>query len=233
MGLVLGGLVFLVSGSRRFLDGAVAFTKLLRFSEIIIGLTPVAVDTSLPELVTFMVAAIRGQRDIAVGNVVGSYMFNIVGVPGVAGILAPAGIGVQGSLLMFDIPVMMAVAFACLPVFFTGGGIGRMEGAALFGYYVAYTLYLILTATHHGIHSGSIRPISAPFRTIRIIRPRIVHENNNAALMRGGVALFTLWLGLAGQRHTNGCGLRTGAENRHVRAAGKTVRIEGDVMCSG
>ncbi|WP_404366940.1 calcium/sodium antiporter [Marinobacter sp.] len=149
LGLVVVGLVLLVLGSRWLVDSAVAFAQHLGVSELVVGLTIVAAGTSLPEVVTSIIAALRGERDIAVGNVVGSNIFNIMGVLGIASIIAPEGIAVAPSVLAFDMPVMIAVAFACLPIFFTGGIIDRKEGGLLLGYYVAYTLYLILAASHH------------------------------------------------------------------------------------
>ena len=154
IGLVLGGLVLLVFGSRWLVDSAVSFAKYLGVSELVIGLTIVAAGTSLPEVVTSVIAAIRGERDIAVGNVVGSNIFNIMGVLGFASIIAPTGIKVSTAVIGFDIPVMIAVALACLPIFFTGGVISRQEGALLLGYYVAYTLYLVLAASHHDTLPG-------------------------------------------------------------------------------
>jgi cation:H+ antiporter len=147
--LVLGGLALLVLGSRWLVDGAVSFAQYLGVSELVVGLTIVAAGTSLPEVVTSVIAAIRGERDIAVGNIVGSNIFNIMAVLGFASIIAPTGIEVSTAVIGFDIPVMIAVALACLPIFFTGGVISRQEGILLLGYYVAYTLYLILAASHH------------------------------------------------------------------------------------
>lgn len=149
IGLILGGLSLLVIGSRWLVDSAVSFAQYLGVSELVVGLTIVAAGTSLPEVVTSIIAAIRGERDIAVGNVVGSNIFNIMGVLGLASIVAPAGIEISTAVIWFDIPVMMVVALACLPIFFTGGVISRQEGVLLLGYYVAYTLYLILAASHH------------------------------------------------------------------------------------
>ena len=149
IGLVLGGLVLLVLGSRWFVDSAVSFAQYLGVSELVVGLTIVAAGTSLPEVVTSVIAAIRGERDIAVGNVVGSNIFNIMGVLGFASIVAPTGIEVSTAVIGFDIPVMIVVALACLPMFFTGSVISRKEGVLFLGYYVAYTLYLVLAASHH------------------------------------------------------------------------------------
>lgn len=147
--LIIGGLVLLVFGSRWLVDSAVAFAQYLGVSELVVGLTIVAAGTSLPEVVTSIIAAIRGERDIAVGNVVGSNIFNIMGVLGLSSIVAPAGIEVSTALIGFDIPVMIVVALACLPIFFTGGVISRKEGVLFLGYYVAYTLYLVLAASQH------------------------------------------------------------------------------------
>jgi len=147
--MALFGLALLVLGSRWLVDSAVAFAHYLGVSELVIGLTIVAVGTSLPEVVTSVIAAMRGERDIAVGNVVGSNIFNILGVLGLASVVAPNGISVSPAVTGFDIPVMIAVAFACLPIFYTGGVISRPEGALFLGYYVVYTLYLILAASYH------------------------------------------------------------------------------------
>jgi cation:H+ antiporter len=140
-------LVLLVAGSRLFSNAAVDIARNLGVSELTIGLTLVAAGTSLPEVATSVVAAIRGERDIAVGNVVGSNVFNIMGVLGMSGALAPDGLPVSLAALQVDIPVMIATALACLPIFFTGHLIARWEGGVFLAYYVAYTLYLILSAT--------------------------------------------------------------------------------------
>ncbi|GAA0577011.1 calcium/sodium antiporter [Halomonas salifodinae] len=147
--LVVGGLALLVLGSRWLVGGAVSLAQALGVGEQVIGLTLIAAGTSLPEVVTSLVAALRGERDIAVGNVVGSNVFNLLGVLGLTVALAPTGIQVPPAMIAFDLPVMLAVALACLPLGFTGGTIVRWEGAVLFGYYLAYTLYLILASAHH------------------------------------------------------------------------------------
>lgn len=149
LALVAIGLILLVLGSRWLVDAAVSFARYLGVSELVIGLTIIAAGTSLPEVVTSLIAAWRGERDIAVGNVVGSNIFNIMGVLGLCAVVAPAGISVAPALLSFDLPLMFVVALACLPIFFTGGKISRQEGGLLLAYYVAYTLYLILAASHH------------------------------------------------------------------------------------
>lgn len=148
-GLVVGGILLLVVGARWLVESAVTIAQLLGISELIIGLTIVAVGTSLPELATSVVASIRGERDIAVGNIVGSNIFNILSVLGLSAIIAPEGITVSAAALSFDIPVMIAVAVACFPLFFSGYTITRWKGALFLGYYLAYTLYILMTATQH------------------------------------------------------------------------------------
>jgi cation:H+ antiporter len=147
--LVVAGLALLVLGSRWLVNGAVAFAQALGVSELVIGLTIVAAGTSLPEVATSLLAAIRGERDIAVGNVVGSNIFNVLAVLGLSGLVAPAGLPVSRALVTFDAPVMVAVAVACLPIFASGARIARWEGALFLFYYAAYTAYLVLAAQQH------------------------------------------------------------------------------------
>lgn len=149
LGMIVGGVLLLVWGSRWFVSGATAIARSLGVSELIIGLTILAVGTSLPEIATSVIASVRGERDIAVGNVVGSNIMNIVLVLGLSCIIALPGIPVPSAALRFDILVMIAVSVACLPIFFTGHAISRWEGFLFLGYYAAYTLYLFLSATHH------------------------------------------------------------------------------------
>ncbi len=142
------GLVLLVVGARLLVESAQVVARDMGVSELVIGLTVVAAGTSLPELATSFVAALRGQRDIAVGNVVGSNIFNALVVLGAAGIASGRqGIPVPVGVLTFDLPVMIAVSVACLPIFFTGWSISRWEGWVFLGYYGAYLLYLVLSHT--------------------------------------------------------------------------------------
>jgi cation:H+ antiporter len=143
-GLGFGGLVV---GSYFLVEGAVELAMGLGVSEEIIGLTIVAIGTSLPEIVTSIVAAARGQRDLAVGNVVGSNLFNLMVVLGVASIVSPAPIQVAPSLLEFDIPVMLATAVLCFPIFLTGKIISRKEGVFMVICYLAYNVYQIFSLT--------------------------------------------------------------------------------------
>lgn len=145
---IVGGLALLVLGARWFLDGSVQLARSAGLSELIIGLTIVAAGTSLPEVATSLLATWRGERDLAVGNVVGSNIFNILGVLGVAAVLGD-GVAVSGAARAFDIPLMTAVALACLPIFFTGHVIARWEGIVFLFYYAAYTAFLVLDARGH------------------------------------------------------------------------------------
>jgi cation:H+ antiporter len=152
--LILAGLALLVTGAHWLVEAAVGFARYLGVSELVIGLTIVAAGTSLPEVATSILAALRGQRDIAVGNVVGSNIFNILAVLGISVSVAPGDLIVAPSLLALDLPVMVAVAVACLPIFFTGNRIDRWEGGVFLGLYAGYTVYLILAATRHDALTG-------------------------------------------------------------------------------
>lgn len=147
--LILGGLGLLILGANWLVDSAVSIAAAAGVSELVIGLTVVAIGTSLPEIATSLIAALRGERDIAVGNIVGSCLFNLLCVLGFAAVLAPTPIAVSDAALHFDLPVMTAVAIACLPIFATGHQIARWEGAVFLAYYIAYTAYLLLDAAHH------------------------------------------------------------------------------------
>ncbi|MDT8368874.1 MAG: calcium/sodium antiporter [Longimicrobiales bacterium] len=141
------GLAALVVGSNLLVEGAAAIARGFGISELVIGLTLVAAGTSLPELATSLVAARRGERDLAVGNVVGSNIFNVLAVLGSAAVVRDLPIG-RGALT-FDLPVMIAVTFVCVPIFWTGGRIARTEGVVLVGYYLLYLTWLALNATSH------------------------------------------------------------------------------------
>lgn len=146
---IVGGLALLVLGARWLVDAAVTTATLLGLSELVIGLTIVAAGTSLPEVATSVLASLRGERDIAVGNVVGSNIFNVLLVLGAGSAVTSAGMPVPIGTLTFDLPVMIGVSVAALPIFFTGYRIARWEGIVFLGYYFTYTTLLILQATEH------------------------------------------------------------------------------------
>lgn len=148
--LVVAGLGLLVVGADWLVDAAVTFARALGVSDVVIGLTVVAAGTSLPEVAASIAAAFKGERDIAVGNVVGSNVFNILGCLGLSALAAGnAGLDVAPSVVRFDIWVMIAVALVCLPIFVSGREIARWEGGVLVGFYVAYVAYLVLAQQQH------------------------------------------------------------------------------------
>ena len=151
IGLIIAGLLLLVLGSHLLVDSSVIIARYFNVSELLIGLTIIAVGTSLPELATSVIATIKGERDIAVGNVIGSNIFNLLAILGLAGLLSPNGINVSDTALSFDLPFMIAVAVACLPIFFTGYIISRWEGGLFLAYYFVYIIYLYLAAVSHKI----------------------------------------------------------------------------------
>jgi cation:H+ antiporter len=153
LALVAGGLVLLIVGAGWLVDGATGLASALGVSDVIVGLTIVAAGTSMPEVATSLVATVRGQRDLAIGNVVGSNVFNLLGILGIAALATPGGLVVSPGVLAFDAWVMLAVALVCLPVFVSGMGVARWEGAVFLLGYVAYTLTLVRLAT-----TGAVAP---------------------------------------------------------------------------
>ncbi|MGE3512579.1 MAG: calcium/sodium antiporter [Vicinamibacterales bacterium] len=197
VGMVMTGLAFLTLGARWLVAASVAAATALGVNELVIGLTVVAAGTSLPEIATSVLAAARGERDIAVGNVVGSCIFNLLAVLGVGALTAPEGLAVSPGALTFDVPVMIAVAVAALPIFFTGYTIARWEGAVFLGYYIAYTVSLALDATQHAAATAFtaamvrfVMPLTAltlvviTVRAVRGRRPRTDDDMSRGAVTR-------------------------------------------------
>jgi len=141
---LLGGIAIIVAGADLFVDGAVALARLWRVSDAFIGLTVVAIGTSSPELVTTLVSSLRGPRDIAIGNLLGSSVYNIFFILGATCLFPASGIPVAAELIRIDIPVMVVVVLLCAPIFLTGRAITRAEGAAFVLAYAAYLTYLIV-----------------------------------------------------------------------------------------
>lgn len=142
-GLVAAGLISLVIGARLFVDGATAIARELGISEAVIGLTVVAVGTSLPELATSIVAAVQRNSAIALGNVVGSNLFNILGILGVTGLIIP--IAAAPRFLSADIPVALAATVVLALMLWWHGRIGRWGGGAMLSAYAGYTAWLVIT----------------------------------------------------------------------------------------
>lgn len=154
IGFVLLGLVLLVVGSQALVEAATDIARALDVSELVIGLTVVAIGTSLPEVATSVLAAMRGQRDLAVGNAIGSNLFNILAVLGVTAAISPNALEVPDGALSLDLPVMIAVAIACLPMFANGYALLRWEGALFLAFYAAYLGWLVIDAADHPIKNG-------------------------------------------------------------------------------
>jgi cation:H+ antiporter len=159
-GLFLVGLVALVAGASLLVDGATGIAAAFGVPDLVIGLTVVAIGTSLPELITSAIAALRGHRDIAVGNVMGSNLFNILGILGITALVG-GGLPVAEQVRTFDLAIMTIVAFACLPLLFTGWELRRWEGALFVGYAVLYTTYVVLAALRH--------PLVAPLEFVTVV----------------------------------------------------------------
>lgn len=146
--LLIVSIVALGLGSQWLVSGASSIARNLGVSEFIIGITVVAVGTSLPEIATTLAAVFRGEHDIAVGNAIGSCIVNLLGVLGLMAVISGHGIPVPIGALTSDFPVMIATAVACLPIFFSDHRISRWEGALLLAYYAAYAGFLVLEATN-------------------------------------------------------------------------------------
>ncbi len=142
LGLAFAGLALVIFGGMWFVDGAIRLARSAGLTEEVIGLTIVAVGTSMPELVTSWIAAIRKQSDVALGNILGSNIYNILGIGGVTALISPSD--VPAGIASFDNPVMVAVSLLLLAVAFTGLRIGRREGALMVGCYVGYVAFLLM-----------------------------------------------------------------------------------------
>ena len=138
--LMIVGLGLLVLGANLFVQSAVAIAKIFNVSDAIIGLTIVAIGTSLPELITSIVASLKKESDIAIGNVVGSNVFNILGILGITALIIPIStVGIS----YVDLGLMILTAIILLPLSRTGFSISRFEGAVLLSGYIGYMYYLI------------------------------------------------------------------------------------------
>ncbi len=152
---LVGGILLLTLGSRLLIEGASTIAGLLGVSEAIIGLTIVSLGTSLPELITSLLAAIRGQTDLAIGNVIGSCLLNQLLVLGSCSLISGgSGLVVENLLITKDIPIMVITTLACMPIFWTKGKISRGEGGVLLGLYVLYISDKIIHLTRPSLHSS-------------------------------------------------------------------------------
>jgi cation:H+ antiporter len=147
VGMTVGGIAVVVLGAEWLVDAAVGMAREFGVSDALIGLTVVAIGTSAPELVTTVVSTVRGERDIAIGNLLGSSIYNILLILGIACLVPAHGLALTPALVRVDIPIMVAVALVCVPIFISGRRVGRPEGGAMVVAYLGYLAFLLLTQT--------------------------------------------------------------------------------------
>ncbi|MBA2114882.1 calcium/sodium antiporter [Bremerella alba] len=179
------GLIALAFGSQWLVDGAVMVARQMGMSELLIGLTIVAVGTSLPEVVASITASLKGERDIAVGNVVGSNLFNLMCVLGMSAVIVPGGVPVASSAIWQEMPVMIAASVMCLPIFFTRYRIDRWEGGLLLAWYVIHTVYLVLAAVHSPLTTmvGSVALFGCVPLTVLILLVSVLYWRSSGPEM--------------------------------------------------
>lgn len=147
LSMMIGGLLLMIYGSHFLVSAATVIAQDLGLSERVIGLTVIGIATSLPALMTSLIAAMRGERDIAVGNVIGSNLFNLLGVLGATALISPEPLSISPNALVFDLPVMVAAAALTLPLFYSGYRVTRIEGLLLLALYVVYGLHIVSFTT--------------------------------------------------------------------------------------
>ncbi|TWT41395.1 calcium/sodium antiporter [Botrimarina hoheduenensis] len=185
--LIVVGLVLLIGGANYLVEGCVQLATRWGVSELVIGLTIVAIGTSLPELVVSILASLRGKRDLAVGNVVGSNVLNILAVLGLSATVAPEGVNVADQSLRFDIPLMVAVSVACYPIFLTGKSVSRVEGIAMLLLYAAYLAWLVYSfgvlnePPGYGSLAGFLTPLVLAMVWPAVKRRRLVGSSVKAS----------------------------------------------------
>ena len=147
IGMTLAGIAIIVIGAERLVDAAVGMAREFGVSDALIGLTVVAIGTSAPELVTTIVSTLRGERDIAIGNLLGSSIYNILLILGITCLVPAHGLALPAPLVRIDIPIMVVVALVCIPIFITGRRVSRVEGGAMVAAYVAFLAFVLTTQT--------------------------------------------------------------------------------------
>lgn len=145
--ILMVGIVLSVWGANLLVDGAVEIATRLGVSDAIIGLTIIAIGTSAPEMATTLVATLKDDREVAVGNLIGSSISNILVILGITCIASPAGVNVSRDILWFDLPLAAAVAIVCYPVFRSDKMISRREGVVFVVLYIIYFLTLVFIRT--------------------------------------------------------------------------------------
>ncbi len=180
------GFGMLVYGSDFLVNAAVSVATALGISELVIGLTVVAVGTSLPEIATSAMASWKGERDIAVGNVVGSNIFNSLCVLGASAVATDAGLAVPAAAMGYDVPVMLAASVACVPIFLVGYRLERWEGVLFLGYYGAYVAYLVLAAADSPLRDAFGAAMALFVIPLTVITLAVVYRRARRADAGGG-----------------------------------------------
>jgi cation:H+ antiporter len=181
--LVIAGFALLVLGGHWLVGSATEFARAFGVSELVIGLTVVAVGTSMPEAATAVAAVMRGETDMAIGNAVGSNLMNVLACLGLAGMVSPTGLPAAPALLNFDLWVMLGASVLCLPIIITGRRISRGEGCLLLGYCIAYLVYTLLAATHHDAlpaFSNAMLWVVIPITVLTLLGSLLIPGNTNA-----------------------------------------------------
>ncbi|SER43383.1 cation:H+ antiporter [Mycobacterium sp. 88mf] len=143
--MTVTGIAVVILGAEWLVGGAVGIAREFGVSDALIGLTVVAIGTSAPELVTTIVSTVRGERDIAVGNLLGSSVYNILLILGITCLVPANGLALTHSLVWIDIPLMVAASLACIPIFVSGRRVHRAEGAAMVTAYLGFLVFLLTT----------------------------------------------------------------------------------------
>ena len=175
IGFLIAGLVLVVLGSGWMVDSAVTIARIFGLSELVIGLTIVSIGTSLPEIATSMSAARKGNADIAVANVMGSNLYNILLTLGLTLVIAPGILPVSADAIKLDLPFMVAVSIACIPVFIAGFNLTRTDGILFLTYYAGYLAYLVMStlgssfiSTFHIVFYWAVLPVTGVYIIWRI-----------------------------------------------------------------
>lgn len=147
VGMTLGGIAAVVLGAEWLVDAAVGMARGFGVSDAFIGLTVVAIGTSAPELVTTIVSTLRNERDIAIGNLLGSSIYNILLILGITCLVPTHGLALPRSLVRIDIPIMVTVVLVCIPIFISGRRVHRAEGAAMVVAYLSFLAFVLATQT--------------------------------------------------------------------------------------
>ena len=146
---LITGILLLFSGGEFFIQGSVALALILGIPQLVIGLTVVSLGTSAPELFVSANSSLTGSDSLALSNIIGSNIFNLLGILGLTGLIGPSLIPASSQVLQLHLPVMVGVSVVCLPVLLTDYVISRWEGVLFVVFYVSYVMYMVLLNQQH------------------------------------------------------------------------------------